>query len=553
MRSLALALASMMWRQHRTTHVIMLVLLAACAVAYPAIDSLRPALARRATFIQDLPLTVIPMGIALLWALVVATFSETDPRRGFSGLPAWMFTLPVRTEYLVGRVMFLGVAVVTLTYLLWAKVVFGFVGVTMDTAWPLFVLASATLAFQAAVWGLASFPWIRSLVIAAVLFLLNLMIFMPHAAAEHFSRNHSRYVWAVLATGLVAIAGGILGVRGERIGGWNPWTGVRRAMHGVYDAVWGTGKSFTTPARALAWFDWRRRSWMSVLAFAVTSTGAVVLFPITAILEPPGQMPVGSFICVVIWPLLMAATAGLTLGRSDLGGAVALSPFYATKPVSSAAIVFAKLRVLAGVTLLGFLFTIPLPILVFQSTKWRELWVNDDFSRLMKWLPADAMSLGLLICLVLIALVAATWHAAVGGLALGLTGRERAITIKSILGTLAFFGGISALLWLYQYRNYWDAVTPWLYPALMLMQLWKLLSAARSFRALNQSALVNHRQFLSLLACWGVVAAFVVTTGMITLNSLAIPAWLGCSAVVFLMPAGQLPQAFLNLDQNRHR
>jgi hypothetical protein len=118
---------------------------------------------------------------------------------------------------------------------------------------------------------------------------------------------------------------------------------------------------------------------------------------------------------------------------------------------------------------------------------------------------------------------------------------------------VAFFGGISALLWLYQYRNYWDAVTPWLYPALMLMQLWKLLSAARSFRALKQSALVNHRQFLSLLACWCVVAAFVVTTGMVTLNSLAIPTWLGCSAVVFLMPAGQLPQTFLNLDQNRHR
>ena len=543
----------MLWRQHRTTHVIMLGLLAVCGVAYPALESVRPARSRSHSFIHELPLTAIPMGIALLWALVVATFSEADPRRGFSGLPSWMFTLPVRTGFLVGWAMALGVALVTLTYLLWARVVFAMVGMDMDIAWPLFVFTAGTLAFQAAVWGLASFPWIRALVIAADLLLLNFLLFLPHAAPGHFADNHSRYMFAVIATAVTAVVGGILGVRGERTGGWNPWTGVRRVKHAVYDVVCGTRKRFSMPARALAWFDWRRRAWLSVLVLALVSTGAVTVFPVSAILEGAGRLPVAALISVGIWPLFMAATAGLSLGRSDFGGTAALSPFHATRPVSTATMVFVKLRVLAGVTLAGFLLTVPLSILVFQWPKWREMWVNDDFARLMKWLPADGASLWLLIGLVLLALLAATWHAAVGGLALGLTGRERAITIKSILGIVTFFAAISAVFWLYQYRNYWDAVTPWLYPALALIILWKLFRAGRSFLELRKSALVNHRQFLALLACWGGVMAIQITAALVTMTLVAIPGWIVCAAVAFLTPAGELPETILNLDQNRHR
>lgn len=425
MRSLALTLASMMWRQHRTPHVIMLVVLAVCAVAYPLFDSLRPAQSRSHSFIHELPLTVIPMGIALLWALVVATFSEADPRRGFSGLPSWMFTLPVRTGFLVGWAMALGVALVTLTYLLWARVVFATVGVQMDLAWPLFVFAAGTLAFQAAVWGLASFPWIRALVIAADLLLLNFLIFLPHAAPEHFADNQSRYLCAVIATAVTAVVGGILGVRGERTGGWNPWTGVWRGLHGVYDVVWRTEKRFATPAGALVWFDWRRRGWMSVLALALVTTGAVVLFPVSAILEGAGHLPVGAILGLAMWPLFVAATGGIAFGRSDYGGAVALSPFHATQPVSSATMVLAKLRVLAGVIFAGFLLSAPLAAFVFRWPKWRDMWVHEDFANLSKWLPADTASLWFLGGVSLLALLTATWHAAVGGLALGLTGRAQ--------------------------------------------------------------------------------------------------------------------------------
>src|SRR5262249_15383504 len=103
----------------------------------------------------------------LLWTFSVFGFTESDPRRGFSGIPIRVWTLPVRTRFVVTCLTFWGALTVAALYVAWAKLVFAPAGFPLPVRFPAVALATAMVFFQAAVWGLASFPWLRAIALVA--------------------------------------------------------------------------------------------------------------------------------------------------------------------------------------------------------------------------------------------------------------------------------------------------------------------------------------------------------------------------------------------------
>jgi hypothetical protein len=135
-------------------------------------------------------LLLFPMLASLLWVLNAFTHSEGDSRRGFSGIPTRMFTLPVRTGFVVGCLALYGIAAVLATYFAWALLIRGLTGFALPLGWPAVSLATSMICFQAAVWGLASFPWIRILVISVgALGIITLNAMLAEAGVKHLERE----------------------------------------------------------------------------------------------------------------------------------------------------------------------------------------------------------------------------------------------------------------------------------------------------------------------------------------------------------------------------
>src|SRR6185436_2305541 len=162
----ALAVGWSIWRRHRALNMAVLAMVPLCATLYHILQRLIPErLGTARNFVAELPLTVLPMAASMVYALFISAQTDSDPRRGFTGLPSRLFVLPVRTGFLVGCHMIYGVAAVVGLHAAWALLVFAPLGVRLELPWPLALSAAGVMIFQAAVWGLVSFPWWRAVVV----------------------------------------------------------------------------------------------------------------------------------------------------------------------------------------------------------------------------------------------------------------------------------------------------------------------------------------------------------------------------------------------------
>ena len=269
MRNPALAIGWSLWARQRAGHAAVLAAIPLCAVLYQIFLALIPErLAEARDFLHELPLTILPMVLSLIWVLYVFAQTENDAKKGFTGFPIRMFALPVRTGFLVTCHMAYGVAALLLVHLAWVWLVFAPVGVHFELRWPLLLLALAMVSFQAAVWGLASFPWMRALVLGAGgLFLGPLIAIASIPEIGLRAREPAYALWTLMALPLAYAAGFAL-VAAERLGGWQPWEPLRRLAHRFLDALWLRRKSFASPSQALEWLEWRRKGWLSAVWLA---------------------------------------------------------------------------------------------------------------------------------------------------------------------------------------------------------------------------------------------------------------------------------------------
>lgn len=556
MKSPAHAIAWEIWRKHRIANGCILALLPISVVLFEGLKIWIPDVrAFRGSPSEAWPLFLFPMLASLMWVMHSFTNSESDPKRGFSGMPARLFALPVRTSFLVAYLALLGVVCIVLTYCAWAGAIWWTTGFALPLRWPLLSLAATMVCFQAVVWGLASFPWIRILVIAAGAFGAMVLNVALSDAWTSASQRESVLSGALLISIPIAGFAAWFGVSAERSGGWRPWEWLALILRALLGAIPRRTRPFATQAQAQFWFEWRRRGFFLSGGLALSVAGAAMMFPIVAMLDSTTTQPLRAVASTILYPLLLSGLAGLGLARSEFWSSEPkLHPFQSVRPISNAELLLAKLKVAGGITLLGWCLAVPLVYWMFSWSKWRELWRLDEVSvRVRQALPDESMAAGMTLLLVALCLVAATWRTMTTALCLGLNGNRRRITVQSVAGCgvflLIFVGGG----WLSERPALLEQMQPGLLLLLILAGALKLVATIRSFATVVRQRLFSRRVLAVLTCLWLATAILFTGFAAVLWTATTLATFFILLALVWLGPAGELFQSIPNLSRNRHR
>ena len=553
MRTPALAIGWSLWARHRGANIAVLAAIPVCALLYAWFRTMIPLrISATHSFAHELPLSLLPMILSFVWVLYVCAQTEADPWKGFTGLPARLFSLPVRTRFLVLCHMAYGVGAILLLHLAWSGLVFAPLGVHFAMRWALLISATAMVSFQSAVWGLASFPWMRAAVIVVGGLLAGPLLAFTSVPGFDWSGREPFYSLITLAALPVVGGAALVTVAAERCGGWQPWAPVRRFARRLFDAVFLRQRPFATPAQAAAWLEWRRKGWIVTVAVAVCAAGSVFMLPVMALMGSAAELPSWyPFLHGLFWPLFLGASLGGSLARTDMNGAM-MSAFHAIKPISTAEIVCVKTITGAMAIVAAWVAAVPLSFLAMLWPGWRELCQNTEFQTTLQWLRSDSSGLWWLGGMLLLTMLM-TWHGMVANMAVSLTRRATLIPWTAIgwLTSLPILSGTA--LWFYRRPEVLMRVEPWLNAGLALFLLWKLSSFVRAFAEVRRRALWTPAQFRLGLALWILVAAGFIGGVLLCRWKLPVPTPLLLLATAGLWPAGELARAVINLDDNRHR
>ena len=311
------------------------------------------------------------------------------------------------------------------------------------------------------------------------------------------------------------------------------------------------GRGFASWSRAQVWFEWRRYG----LGLPIT-VGLVCLFLAILIIinRHNTHNPVRSPIILLAIPLFVSMWAGAGLGVCGVPRRgkpfPAISPFLATRPMTSAGLVWAKMKAAAISTVVIWAMTLAAVVLMFLLTgAWSEL--AGQWNMLSKDL--SAVQKVAIITLGPVFLLAATWRLAISDLFLGLTGRNWVGVIWTLVITPLLIGIVLIGCKLVEHPEYQAellAALPW---AVGLAAAVKLLLGGWLVCVLMRRRLIEAPLMERLLAVW-----LLTAVGLAALLSWLIPTRLASwhliiACVVLAMPLVRISLAPIALAWNRHR
>ena len=571
MRSPALTLAWSVWQRYRWG-------LAICAAVWLVLAALGLFLPRGAwapatagdepigpvaiVIIGSFVPTIVFVFYAFSWITVEAQLEARE-----TGFPTRTFTLPVSTATLVAWPMLQGTAAVALTWVAWAGLVLRPAGMDVPLVWPA-LLAAALLAWlQALVWQPFPLRFLRIIVAAGVLALID--VGPAFALAYELPPVVLAGALALLLPAAYGVA--VVGVARTRRGDvptwtWPSWVGAalgsRRPRRGA---------PFSSPLQAQTWFEWRMRGmafpvmvglvavvWMlialtgageQVVAILASTGGTHGTATAVAALTAPGVL------LAVFLPgiLVLAGVAGTEMGgvafvdQKRPGGTSGCHPFLALRPLTDGELVLAKLRMAVRATLTGWSIVLLAAFLYLGPTgKWRELAAAPLIQ------AHSALEVGCGLAAGLGGLVLLTWILMVSSLWIGLMGR---CWLNVAVG--AAVAAVWAPLML---LAYWLAGRPGLLAALATalpyiaagIVVLKLLLAGWLARVLWRRGLVGPRALATAAVVWtGVAVGAVAVLGWLTWGQASLAAV--ALGVVLVLPLNRFAAAPLALAWNRHR
>src|SRR6266550_2736325 len=354
----------------------------------------------------------------------------------------FVYLLAVTNAALVGWPMLYGTASMAILWLAARLFAVWPSGIAIPLIWPA-LLAAALLAWtQALMWMPYGLPGIRLIVAVLGLAALDTVVLL----AIHFKAGEPRMV-AILAPQLpLAYLVARFAVARARRGEVPDWRGVFGRL--VTNAVLTRRRDhFPSPARAQAWFEWRRHG-RSLPALV----GLLLPFEL-ALLWLAKDAPAFVFeilFLALITPPFMAACTAWTVSQPNPQGrdSYGVPPFIATRPLTSAELIAAKLKMAMWSTLAAWLVVlVALPLALEWSGTWsvvteRARRMNDAIGT-----PRAAT----VVLLILAGFIVATWKQLVQSLHIGLSGREWIVKGSVLLTlTLLILVGIkmSAAAWI---------------------------------------------------------------------------------------------------------
>ncbi|RPJ39756.1 MAG: hypothetical protein EHM35_01525 [Planctomycetaceae bacterium] len=491
---------------------------------------------------------IVPFSALFMYFLAVFSF-------GFAGdfaarqsiYPARMFALPMTTAALTGWPMLYGTVAMASLWLLTAFLARLVGGIDVPWIWPALYAA----AFLAWTQVLAWMPYgVRGLrVIVAVLWLatINAVVFntIYYQVPEHL-------MVAVLAPQLpLAYLCARFAVARARRGDVPDWWGMFARLGPIGHALPRRRDHLPSPARAQMWFEWRRHGrslpvWVGIL----------LPFELALLLVPGNDTPTLTFYTLLVGlltPPFMAAFAAATVRKSNssVSDSYGVTPFIATRPLTSATLVVAKLIMAIWSTLAAWLLVlVAIPLGLTLSGTWPVVteWARQGIEVIGVPRACAVVLLGLS------GLMVSTWRQLVQGLCIGLTGRDWLVKSSVFLRLSLLIFILPTAHWIFEHPSAMGALLdalPWLLAALVGF---KMSAAAWIAMRLYRDRLLRDRVIITGAACWLVVvlALYGLLVWLVSTPPF-IPRYLPALAAILAIPLARPSAAPLALAWNRHR
>ena len=469
-----------------------------------------------------------------------------------STFPARNFTLPLTTRALAGWPMLYGTFAIALTWLATASFVLRPVGIDVPLWWPAVFLASCLAWVQALSWRPFALPGLRTVAVEVPIVVL-VAIFSIYLV---FDLTEPVVSLLLGCTILPAYVVAVRGVARARRGDQPEWQWLTACARNIAERFSLRGRGFATWSRAQVWYEWRRGG----LGLPITA-GLVILFWVMLIAvarynipHPSPYNPLRSPIILLAIPLFISAWAGTGLGVCGVprrGKPLpAISPFLATRPMTCAGLIWAKMKAAAISMAIVWGMTLVAIVLMFLLTaSWSEL--AGQWNMLSKDLSAAQKAA--IITLGPVFLLAVTWRLAISDMFLGLAGRSWVWVIWALVIAPLLIGTVLIGCKLVEYPEYRAevlAALPW---ALGLAAALKLLLGVWLARVVTRRRLIEARLMERLLVAWLLTTAAL--TGLLCwLIPAGLASWhLITACVVLAMPLVRISLAPIALAWNRHR
>jgi hypothetical protein len=488
----------------------------------------------------------VPLTTTFMYLLAVFSFGFAgDLAARQSMYPARMFTLPVTTAALAGWPMLYGTAATAILWLAARLFAVWPSGMEVPLIWPA-LLAAALLAWtQALTWMPYGLPSLRVIVAVLCLAALDTVVLL----AIHY-KAPERLMVAILAPQIpLAYLAARFAVARARRGDVPDWRGMFARAGNIADVLTRRRDHFPSPARAQVWFEWRRhgRSLPALVGLLLPFELALLWFANDA----PAFVFEVLFV-VLITPPFMAAFTAWTVSKPNphVRDSWGVPPFIATRPLTSAALIAAKLKMAMWSTLAAWLLVfVAIPLALEWSGTWSVLMERAQRMNDAIGTPRAVA----FVLLILAGFIVSTWKQLVQSLHIGLTGREWLIK-GSVLLTLTLLLLVGPIVeWIIDSRSVqralWDAL-PLILAGLVGL---KMSAAAWIATRLDRSRLLGDRALLAGAACWLVAVLALYGVLVWFFSTPFIASYVLALVAILAIPLARLSAAPLALAWNRHR
>jgi len=465
---------------------------------------------------------MVPLTATFLYVLTAFTYGLSGDVAGRQSMyPARMFTLPVSTTALTLWPMLYGAAAMAILWLATRFLAVWPAGFDIPVIWPALAAVSLLAWTQALTWMPYGLPGLR--VILAVLWLgtVDSIVLL----ALRYQASEAVMVAIVAPQIPLAFLAARFAVGRARRSEVPDWRGVFGRL--ASNAVRARRRDhFPSPARAQAWFEWRRHGG-SVPALV----GLLLPFEL-ALLWLAKDAPAFVFEIVflaLITPPFMAACTAWTVSRPNpqVHDAYGVPPFIATRPLTSAELIAARLKMAMWSTLAAWLVVlVALPL----ALEWSGTWplVTERVRRLHDAIGTPRAAT--VVLLVLAGFIVATWKQLVQSLHIG-------PIVEWIIDTPSV------------QRALWNAL-PLILAGLVGL---KISAAAWIAVRLDRSRLLGDRALVLGAACW--VLAVLALYGVLVwfFSTPFVARYVLALIAILAVPLARISAAPLALAWNRHR